>query len=328
MTLAPVREAADSLVKASTPQPFSTSKTSNWVARVGGLPDYVQHIAHALVTSGHPESEAIQMAIGIVKNPPHNWGAEARAAAAKAAAEWEAKKGASAAKSVAKKVSEAARELQDVALMRIALLEQQFGEDGLIALLAEGMLAEATSSGWAPTMKRTASAANEVSRHEVYDGGQHVGTISCQRGYGPSDSDRHAAFAINGQSVVRSANSRQDAIKALKAHLEEAPARVITLPTANKFLVARPESYSGQTTYTQYSTEQAARHAAGLPAAPTQPELDSKVQAVAEMLTFDLTMVDGLDIVPLRRVQEARRADPFELVEGCVEDQGYSPPCG
>lgn len=97
---------AGSLAKASSPEPFSTSKTSNWVARAGGLPPYVQHIAHDLMEDkDHPrtESEAIRLALGIVKSPPKNWKAEARAAAKKAVAEWEAKKGAS-------KVKEAAGE--------------------------------------------------------------------------------------------------------------------------------------------------------------------------------------------------------------------------
>lgn len=99
--------AKDSLAKASTPEPFSTSKTSNWVAKVGGLPDYIQHIAHGILRSGRgiTESRAIQMAIGVCKR----WAAgigkvdkNTRAAAAKAIAEWEAKKAASHAKSAAK----------------------------------------------------------------------------------------------------------------------------------------------------------------------------------------------------------------------------------
>ena len=40
-------------------QPFSASKTSNWVARAGGLPPYFQHVAHALQKKGLTESEAI-----------------------------------------------------------------------------------------------------------------------------------------------------------------------------------------------------------------------------------------------------------------------------
>src|SRR5690242_16792236 len=65
------------------------------------LPAYVQHVAHHLVAQGKTESQAIQMAIGIVKN----WAAgrngkggkvhpDVQAAAAKAVAEWEAAKAA------------------------------------------------------------------------------------------------------------------------------------------------------------------------------------------------------------------------------------------
>lgn len=78
-----------------TPSPFSTSKTSNWVARVGGLPAYIQNVAKGIMKSGKSESQAIQMAIGVVKRWAKGLGkvsAEVRAAAAKAVAEWEAKK--------------------------------------------------------------------------------------------------------------------------------------------------------------------------------------------------------------------------------------------
>lgn len=90
-----MREAADSLAKASTPEPFSTSKTSNWIARLGGLPNYIQHVAHGLVRSGKTESEAIQMAIGIVRRWARGGGnvdSGTKAAAAKAVGEWEALK--------------------------------------------------------------------------------------------------------------------------------------------------------------------------------------------------------------------------------------------
>lgn len=67
----------------------------NWVTDVGGLPAFIRAIAHALIRDGHSESEAIQMAVGVVKN----WAAggghvkpETRAKAAAAVAEWEAKK--------------------------------------------------------------------------------------------------------------------------------------------------------------------------------------------------------------------------------------------
>lgn len=68
----------------------------NWVTRAGGLPKYVREVAHALVRSGMPESRAIATAISRLKV----WAAggdhvrpQVQAAAAKAIAEWEAKKG-------------------------------------------------------------------------------------------------------------------------------------------------------------------------------------------------------------------------------------------
>jgi peptidoglycan hydrolase-like protein with peptidoglycan-binding domain len=86
-------EAADSLAKASTPEPWSASKTSNWVAKGGGLPAYIQHISHDLHEKrGMPESKAIAMAIGIVKRWCRGGGnvdANTKAAACKAVAEWE-----------------------------------------------------------------------------------------------------------------------------------------------------------------------------------------------------------------------------------------------
>lgn len=60
------------------------------------LPAYVQHVAHELVKQGKSESQAIQMAIGIVKNWARGGGnvhPDVQAAAARAVAEWEAAKG-------------------------------------------------------------------------------------------------------------------------------------------------------------------------------------------------------------------------------------------
>lgn len=87
-----IEEAADSMRKAVTPEPFSHSKTSNWVAKGGGLPPYIQHIAHALVKRGKAESAAIAMAIGIAKRWARGGGdvdAGTRAAAALAVKQWE-----------------------------------------------------------------------------------------------------------------------------------------------------------------------------------------------------------------------------------------------
>lgn len=69
----------------------------NWVNEVGGLPLYIRAIAQALLRSGHSERQAIEMAVGTVKRWAAGGGkvtAATRARAAKAVAEWEAKKAA------------------------------------------------------------------------------------------------------------------------------------------------------------------------------------------------------------------------------------------
>lgn len=99
-----LQESAKTAGYSATPSPFSTSKTSNWVARVGGLPNYIQNVAKGIMKSGKSESEAIASAIAICKRWAAGGGGvhpEVRAAAAKAIAEWEAKKAASHAKSAA-----------------------------------------------------------------------------------------------------------------------------------------------------------------------------------------------------------------------------------
>lgn len=103
-----LREAADSMAKASTPEPFSTSKTSNWVARGGGLPPYIQHIAHAIERDGKDRSKAIAIAIGTVKRWALGGGnvdAGTKAAAAKALAQWEKLKAGAKAKRVAREAA-------------------------------------------------------------------------------------------------------------------------------------------------------------------------------------------------------------------------------
>lgn len=75
--------------------PFSASKTSNWVARVGGLPLYIRAIAKALRRTGHDESQSIQLAVGTVQRWARGEGnvtPETRARATAALAEWEQKK--------------------------------------------------------------------------------------------------------------------------------------------------------------------------------------------------------------------------------------------
>jgi SPP1 gp7 family putative phage head morphogenesis protein len=75
--------------------PFGAGK--NWVNKVGGLPAYIRAVAHAFTRNGLPESEAIARAVGVIRNWAEGKGnvtAATRARAAKALAEWEAKKAA------------------------------------------------------------------------------------------------------------------------------------------------------------------------------------------------------------------------------------------
>ena len=89
---------AETPVASSVHEPFG-SPSGPGLFHVKGLqlPAYVQHVAHHLVALGHPESQAIHMAIGIVQD----WAAggkhvhpDVQAAAVKALAEWEAAKAA------------------------------------------------------------------------------------------------------------------------------------------------------------------------------------------------------------------------------------------
>lgn len=305
---APVRlSEAGSLAKASTPEPFSTSKTSNWVARRGGLPPYVQHIAHDLMADPkHPrtESEAIKLAIGIVENPPAAWGAEAKAAAAKAAAEWKAKRGTSspgsAAKSGAKSLAESRRRapgisladrvtLRTAAKARLRSIEEAFDIQTMMSLLTEGI-----GNDWTPALKRTASATSETARMEVHDGGQHVGFVMGRRGYERANPERWRAAGVNGRTVGDMCDTQAGAVDALKKHLEEAPARV-SATSSGKHAVAEPEGYGGPTRFTEYPSEATARYAAGLPERPTKPEQTSKVAALGEMIAFDVVTLVGLE---------------------------------
>lgn len=76
--------------------PFSTSTTSNWVAHVGGLPPYIRAVARGIMRSGHSESEAIQIALGVMANwiASKHTTAETKAKATEALAHWEAMKAA------------------------------------------------------------------------------------------------------------------------------------------------------------------------------------------------------------------------------------------
>lgn len=76
------------------------------------LPAYVQHVAHHLAALGHPESQAISMAVGVIRDwaqgrTPNGKGhvhPDVQAAASKALAEWEAAKAAAHGKGRAREV--------------------------------------------------------------------------------------------------------------------------------------------------------------------------------------------------------------------------------
>lgn len=73
--------------------PFGSG--SNWVTKVGGLPLYIRAVAKAFRRQGHPESEAISRAVGVVRNWAEGKGnvtPATRARASAAIAEWERKK--------------------------------------------------------------------------------------------------------------------------------------------------------------------------------------------------------------------------------------------
>lgn len=76
----------------------------NWVDKAGGLPRYIRMVAHALIKRGHTPSSAIAIAVQQMKRWASGGGnvsPKVRAAAAKALAEWEAKRGAAHARSAA-----------------------------------------------------------------------------------------------------------------------------------------------------------------------------------------------------------------------------------
>jgi hypothetical protein len=105
------------------------SPGSNWVEGVGGLPTYICEIARAIKRTGKTTSEAISIAVSRVKVWASGKGVDkdTQAKAAKAVAEWEAKKAKSHAKSAGKKVAASAvtSDLTDAELLRLAAREPQ-----------------------------------------------------------------------------------------------------------------------------------------------------------------------------------------------------------
>lgn len=307
----PVRESAQTAALSVTHAPIGKGGT-NWITRsapgnTGQLPAYIQNVRNAIMRGGVEESRAHAIAIGRVEDwagGGGNVGPEVRAASAKAVAELRAM----GAKGKLKESLTLAEEyrIRDGCVLAVALLEREIGIDGMVKL-AEAPAAPA----WSPTLKRVASASSEIERHEVHDGEQHVGTISKRAGF-QKEPPRFAAHAVNGERLGDySLPSQAAALDAVKRHLEEAPARVMP-HRDGKYLVAKP-SYSGQTSYSEFPNEPAARFGAGLPANASSPEIASKVEALGEALRLDLELLAsvGTELPMLRRVKEARRRDPF-----------------
>lgn len=87
--------AAELEVKYDTSPIGTPGGKENWVDKVGGLPLYIRAIAHALIREGFTKERAIATAVNRVKKwaaGVGNVSAKTRAKAAKAVAEWEAKK--------------------------------------------------------------------------------------------------------------------------------------------------------------------------------------------------------------------------------------------
>lgn len=71
------------------PEPFSTSKTSNWVARKGGLPTYIQHVAHDILENAKSKVKDESSAIAIAISQAKKRAAAGNKQAAAAVAQWD-----------------------------------------------------------------------------------------------------------------------------------------------------------------------------------------------------------------------------------------------
>jgi hypothetical protein len=103
------------------------SPGSNWVQGVGGLPSFICEIARAIKRTGKSTQNAIQIAVSRVKVWASGKGVskDTQAKAAKAVAEWEAKKAKSKAKTKAKDTVKASviDDISDADLLRIVQFE-------------------------------------------------------------------------------------------------------------------------------------------------------------------------------------------------------------
>jgi uncharacterized protein YqfA (UPF0365 family) len=94
---------------------------SNWVENAGGLPEFICEIARAIKRTGKTTSEAIAIAVSRVKVWATGKGVDkgTQAKAAKAVAQWDAKRTKSKAKTKAKETVKATFDLSDADLLTI-----------------------------------------------------------------------------------------------------------------------------------------------------------------------------------------------------------------
>lgn len=296
------------MAKASTPRPIGHTTQGLWKHKGWELPPYVQHVASHLIEE-YGESGAVERAVGIVQNwargTDGNGGKveeSTQAAAQKAMAEWAKLKAKNdALKAKGSKAQEGRRlptrgaptladrtALRGPAKARLRAIEEAWGIQAMLALM------EAVGKkGWSPELKRTASASNEDGRFEVHDAGQMVGTVASRKAYDKGKPSTWTAMAVNGKSCSSYGASQGEALDGLKKHLEEGPARVMP-HTDGKFLVSTPTSYGGQTTYAEFPSRSSARYAAGLPEERSTPEVNSEVEALGEMVSFDVLILESL----------------------------------
>lgn len=126
-----------SLLEAGTkPEPFSKSKTSNWVAKAGGLPTFIQHVAHDILESKgsiKTTSAAIAAAISQAKK----WAAGGNKQAAAAIAQWEKMK-------ARESVTDGGLIAQvELAESRLAVVDETFGDGAVSRLLAQDVTGDA-----------------------------------------------------------------------------------------------------------------------------------------------------------------------------------------
>jgi peptidoglycan hydrolase-like protein with peptidoglycan-binding domain len=221
--------AKDSMVKASTPEPLSRSKTSNWVARAGGLPAYIQHIARDLMEKrGKSESQAVQMAIGIVRNwaaGKGNVDANTRAAAAKAVAQWEALK----ARNKAAKITETPVEQLPAADRAIAetfeppaflFVELEPDEIGDLKVLEAAAKPPALSNAkrrpgeslasWGRRLKAGDKANADAAAAKTRSGGSQDFASKHPRGRGGEWTFRHGARGAEVRTIQRHVGAKTD----------------------------------------------------------------------------------------------------------------------